>query len=942
MKQFFTKGLGCLALLIMLTAVNAFAGVIVGGDDQEPPFVVYTIPEAEQTGVSPGEPVMLLLSDSMPGEPGSGVNPETVELYINEALVEPWMEGHGFGALFLYYEHEPFEEGPVYVTVSACDNAGNCMEPYEYWFEVGNGGPGDDTTPPYVLETHPEDGQIGVPPDHPITAIIGDMVWGGEWSGVDLESVELFVNEELVEVEIFEHYHGSVEVFYEHEAPFEEGSTVYAALNACDMAGNCMETYEFMFSIHEGGGDDTTPPFVMETHPPDGATDVNPGHPIMALISDMVWGGEWSGVDPDTIELYVNDEQVDPDLEQHQMGSILIIYEHEPFEPGSTIWVGINACDNAGNCMETFAFSFTVSDDEPPEDEIPPEVVFVHPPPGHTHVDVNAPVHFKIVDAGWELHGASGVDPDSLSLGLNGNEVPLELEPFGNGFIASYFHDEPFPEDTVIEVVINGCDNAGNCMEPFEYWFKTGEGGQQDEWPPYAFAETPPDGAEDVPVMADIAVNVVDFHEENGYGCVSGVDPDTVVMSVNGAEVDIELLELGEMGYRVIHHNEYGFDLGAVIEVGLEACDNAGNCMEPFHWSFTVGEGGEDTEPPAVIEPHPEPNQTDVPVDAPIDFMIIDEGVGVDPETIVMTVNGMEATNLEMEEVDDHGYHVFYNPPEDLPPDSENIVIVHGCDYNENCITFEWTFFTSPGPAAPPALIYPFNGAWMNYYLEDGTVKFSWSSNNHQNCFRLKFYLEGIPAPTVLDLSPDDYFWVFGMATLVYPVPLPSWDVISDLGPIAWEVAVIDHPGGQEITDYSEMFEFTMAPTDCVVLRTPEDFSVIGAEEPPIFSWDPDLNAAAYLIGLAQVGEDGEFLGDVYSGEIPHFITEIPLSQSSWDLIEPGYWLWTVLPIFENGHYGNFMIFHFTKADASMNNAPEFPDMSIRYASDYFVDSLLK
>ena len=777
--------------IITLTTILVLLSVISALADNSPPYVTNLYPEENETVCADTEIYAEIYDDF------SGVNPYSIRMWVNGEEVDPEIYPighHNSMGYAIYYEPEYLPEG-AQITVSyyAEDFFENALD-YTYSFFTEGGNSSEDMTPPEVVETHPEDGQENISPDTPITIYIIDPEDGEvDPSGVNPQSIELYVNGEQVEPIIIPDNYGVLVNYFNHP-PFEEGSEVNVLVGACDNAGNCME-YDFSFTIEGGSNEDTMPPMVIRNYPEDGATDVDPDTFIMADLKDMPMFNN-SGIDLESVEMYVNGDMVDAEVFHHQ-GAVRVLYNpEEPFENGSQVIVELNACDNAGNCMDTYTFSFTISEGTPDEDTLPP----------------------------------------------------------------------------------------------------------------YVYSVYPEDGASDVPIDTDIRVVLIDQGPENN---MSLIDPESIVLTINNENVEFVTLPIPVNGITVIWENDGRLLPNEEVTVSIDACDNAGNCMDTYSWSFST-ETAEDTEPPVITDIHPEPNSTDVPANTDISFLLVDELSGVDENSITLTVNDVQITDFNIEVTND-GVFVSYQPPEPFEAGELVTVVTSFCDNAGNCADFDWSFEIENESEAP-LLLYPLNGAWLNYFLENHAINFSWTADSPYESFRLKVVLDANPEnPFYLDIGPGEYMFSFGVATIRYTIERTSWDVLSDLGFINWSMARIDEPGGVEISPYSEVFRFTLAPTDCVILRTPDDFSVIPENEPPVFSWDPDTTADHYLVGFARVGENGEFLEDIYSFEVPNYINQIPVSPSTWELVPNGYWLWTVLAIKPDGSYGNFMIFHFTK-----------------------------
>jgi hypothetical protein len=765
-----------------------------------------------------------------------------------------------------------------------------------------------DTTPPYVENPFPAPGSEGIPTDTIIYAEILD-----DDTGVNPYTIRMWIGDVEVEPEWYPlppvGWRGYA-VYYKPPEPLPPNTPVSVSYAAEDQAGNPM-WYQYAFTTGEGGGaEDTMPPYVALTYPFDGDTNVPPIREIYFLIMDAGGAAVPAGVDPGSVAMWLNGQRVAVHTMAYQ-GGVLGRYRHpEVFPSGMDFAVRLEACDELGNCMEPFEFWFRRGDDVPGEDQDPPQFFDLNPPEGAVGVSVNEPVSCWILDlpGGVPPAEASGVDPESISLAIDGTEVPVEVWPEGGGYVMFYDH-EPFAYDTTVLVAIWACDLAGNCTTRI-YEFTTEDGAaSEDGVPPEVLEMHPVPGMQHVPLWSDVYVELRDFAEPGIPP--AGIDEASVELTIDGELVEVTLQPLPEEGLLVYWENTVGFPEETQVAVSISACDRAGNAMVPVTWTFQTGSSSDDTEPPRLVSSEPEDGAEEVPVDTLIRCTLVDEGSGVNPQSIELTVDGVAAEGFQ---VDGEGsmVTVTYQPPSPLRAGSQIVVMVRACDGVGNCGPLVWAFRTAGSAPSGPSPVYPRDGAWLNRLLEQGVVKFSWTVPDAATSVRLEMTISGLP-PYTIDYGPGDVSFAFGLATVSYPVDAQSWDVIAELGAIRWRVAEIDQPGGALVGSYSEASTFTLARTDCITLRSPADFSVIGANDPPTFAWDPDTNAHEYLIGLARLGENGMLVDDVYSARLPQFVREIPVNQSSWDVLRPGEWLWTVLAIDENGNYGNFMMFHFTK-----------------------------
>ncbi|MBN2055012.1 hypothetical protein JW905_08820 [bacterium] len=537
-------------------------------------------------------------------------------------------------------------------------------------------------------------------------------------------------------------------------------------------------------------------------------------------------------------------------------------------------------------------------------DSQPPQVLSTVPQDGAMGVPDSTAVYLFVFDP----HPyASGVDIDSVMLELDDSSVMLEKYYYNSGVYGVYHTVGVFAPGWHDGRIL-AMDFAGNCMPPYEFSFHVETDPPDDAMPPWAFAPWPEPGTEDIDPETDIVVYVTDDYSRGAHPGCSGLDIDSVGLRINGTEVNFELVNY-DWFWMVVGLPAEPLPDDASITVELVACDLARNCMEPFSWSFKTQDI--ETEPPCLTFTEPLDGSENVSIATTITAVISDDKSGVDPVSIMIYLNGERITEFTRTAAG-LDYRLEFEPPDLLPLDDQITIEIHACDLAGNCSILTFSFHTSPLNNAPQPL-YPHDGAWLNFNLENGSVMFSWFAATRASHYRLRIFIEGVSYPSEVEVSPSDYVYAFGLATLAYRVNDISWDVLSDLGTLTWQVATIDAGDRSQTSLYSSYSTFQLAPTDCVTLRDPQDYSLIPSNRPPEFKWDADLNAAAYLVGFVKVSTDGLFYEETFSGEVPFYVNELPTTQQSWDFFTDGYWLWTVLALYDDGSYGNFMMFHFRK-----------------------------
>ncbi len=759
-----------------------------------------------------------------------------------------------------------------------------------------------DTTPPFITNLVPRPGTAAVAPDTSIFCEIRDA-----GSGVAQETIQMWVNGLEVRPRIFPVYYGEpgYSVHFHPSQSFNPGQAVAVSYAAADRAGNPV-MYQYAFTVADGG-EDNRPPTVVFTQPTNGAVNVSPRTEVIVGLMDDPFNFMSSTIDPDSVVMRVNEAEVSLMKMAYEGGLLARHRPSAPLEQGALYEVEIDACDSLGNCMPTYRFSFAVMTGGH-GDSSPPVILDLHPPHGAAGVAVDAPVSFNTLDLPMSSE-PSGINPDSVIVTINDVPAIRTLFPIERGYRVEVEH-LPFPAAEGIEVSVWVCDFAGNCAEDHSH-FQTASASGEDHEPPFAAAPFPQDGAVGVPVTTEVYVELYDGART---GPATGIDPQSIQMVIEGQAVPFSLRTLPGNGYIVHWTNPFAFPSASFVAIEISACDYAGNCMVPFAWSFMTAMDGEDTEPPVIDQQSPAPSADNIDVASEVSFILRDAGSGINLDSIVVAVDGIPAEDAILLG-DSAEVRVVYDPPGDLRAGADIVVMVLAADLADNTATFAWSFHTAASGSTAPQPVYPMNDAWLNRLLEQGMIKFSWTSWGISAVYRIEVSIYDLPVFT-LDYGPDNYSFALGLATVSYPVAANSWDVLAELGSISWRVVEIDMIGGSEVSAYSDPFSFTLARTDSVTLRTPEDFSVLSPSEPPVFTWDPDPTASGYLFGLAHAAEDGIYFDEIYSADIPYFMVEIPVTDEVWQQLSPGYWIWTALALDAQGQYGNFMMFHFEKSVA--------------------------
>ena len=268
--------------------------------------------------------------------------------------------------------------------------------------------------------------------------------------------------------------------------------------------------------------------------------------------------------------------------------------------------VTFHATDGAGNTRDGF-WTFRVID------TVPPELANPAPADGSSGEDRRPQIAFDLSDAG------TGVDPATLHVVLDGTDVAA-----AGTYAGGHFAYTPAAALTYAShhVRVAVSDRSGNAMTPVEWSFSV-----VDTTAPVLGDLTPRDGSSGSDRTPPIAVAITDAG--------SGVDPATIAVSLDGADVSAQgAFAGGRFSYTPAAPLAYG-----VHTATAAASDRSGNVSATATWSFTVA----DEQAPAVTGRKPVPGTT-VPGAAAVEFDVSDAGTGLDPASLSVGVDGSDVT----------------------------------------------------------------------------------------------------------------------------------------------------------------------------------------------------------------------------------------------------------------------------------------------------------
>jgi hypothetical protein len=321
---------------------------------------------------------------------------------------------------------------------------------------------GNDTQPPQVSNPQPAPSSQNNPLDSDITFRITDNL-----SGVDIDTLEVDIDGTIFQ-------NGDAEfsvtggplgfdITIDPPTDFLADTPVFVEIDAEDIAGNRMNTFEFSFNHPVV---DNAPPFVQNPQPSPGSRN----NPLDSNVSFRILDN-LSGVDINTVQV-----RIDGELYQNGDGDFsftgstanffILIDPRTDFLPETAVNIEVDGSDLRGNVMNTFRWNFN----NPLVDNQSPRVRSPNPPAGSRQVPLDTNISFNITD------NISGVDLDTLRMTVDGisydnNSGTVSITGNKNDYDVVINPAQDLTPETLIEVTIDATDIAGNVMNTFRYAF---------------------------------------------------------------------------------------------------------------------------------------------------------------------------------------------------------------------------------------------------------------------------------------------------------------------------------------------------------------------------------------------------------------------------------------------------------------------------------------
>ena len=444
---------------------------------------------------------------------------------------------------------------------------------------------------------------------------------------------------------------------------------------------NIMPTDNYTFSCIA----DTDPPYLSELVPDEDETNVNIDTDISFNILD-----DLTGVDSESIQIFVGAMNVTDacTIGNLSNGNSVSYNPVEDFLYSQEVGVLVQASDNAEVPNDLiYNYSFFTEDDT-----TPPFVQNADPFDEQLFVPLNTDIYLEIVDVG------SGVDISTIVLEINSVEVQpiitaLDTE---NGF-SLFYNPENFEYNQEVNIMVNAEDLAvGTPNEMiYEYSFNVVD---DDEVPPFIRGRNPTPNANDVPVSTAISFEILDAE--------TGVDQSSIIFRVNNQNITDYTLEavayFDTTGFYLQYLPSEEFEYGEVVYVQVYARDNSSNLNEVMDNYTFICEL--DVTVPIIVSSFPEDNGIGYPL-TQFSYELTDEKSGIDPETLVFIVDGVELSP-DVADFSDGILSIVYQPQNEMSIDELISVNLQVSDISGNTMD-ETLIFTVINVAPNTITIFP-------------------------------------------------------------------------------------------------------------------------------------------------------------------------------------------------------------------------------------------
>lgn len=639
------NGDGVMDALVGSPAANNYSGMVYiyrGGQ----PYAWSFTPSSGQTSVPISTSIQFSARDESPG-----LNPDLTYININNQrylTTDPEVSWESENGRFSYLiePSEPFAiDVPIPVQIQVSDNNGSRSAWYSYQFVTGR-----DDRAPEIEELSPDEEEINVATTRNIEFTLSDP-----GSGVDSTTVSLRVvfpgSDETIawgDPRLTATGPRSLKRFtFNPDVDFPADEIVNVTLRASDLTTppNSMTPFDYHFSTIS----DTVPPVINQIIPAPGST-IDQSTSIYVRIQD-----ESAGVDTDGTTM-IRTQNGNPEnaglgfqtitdgyLAVHTPGG-------NPFETGPLVMTfRTQDLANPPNEHPDSSWSYTVV-----QDTVGPRLAAATPSPFSEDAARNTLISLRVLD------NAAGVDSASIGVTIAGqpiNHQSMIWETADNRSFNLQYQvnpNNPFPDTVRVRLVASDQANPPNSLDT-TYYFTT----EMDTTRPEFLLIDPAPGSDGVSVTQGFVWEVADN--------LSGVDPSSLFLIVDDAEqtsLVTNSTNVTQPGaeYSFYYSPANPFQHEDTLRIRFDIYDHEvpANRTRLDYELFTEP----DEDPPYLADRSPYDTETGVSRGADILFKILDQGLGVELDSLILFVEEqfIPRTSLSIEEVDS-GYVVRYNPP---------------------------------------------------------------------------------------------------------------------------------------------------------------------------------------------------------------------------------------------------------------------------------------
>ncbi len=498
----------------------------------------------------------------------------------------------------------------INVAIDANDDQGWHVPTINYRFFTR-----EDTDPPFTNQWQPANGEQGVAVDTNIEFNAYDL---GE--GVNLSSIVVNVNgtnyysgspyfSHLGEVNNFR-------IIINPPTNFTFGEEVFVAIDCEDLAPNpnIMTTFNYSFVC----GQDNSSPSIIFIEPSYGE-EVARTNLIFVEVADTE-----SSLNQNSLIFTLDGVDLLPQAEITTLpnGRMKVLYnplENQLLTFGEReIHFYIEDASTNSNSIDTTSVFTVIPDNQAPytANHLPAKF--------STDNATNTQFRVDIFDL------LSGVDISTLSILINDMEIvgseSISISTLNNGYRVIYNPTERLIGEVTVQIEVGDLETPSNVMPLESYTFTT----TLDVEAPYLSDLYPAEGEINVPVDTNLSFKIYDEK--------TGVDRTSLQVLIDDIDVTDQLnIAAITNGFDVLYLLDYPYDFDQLVNVNISCSDlelPANTYENNYYFRITP-----DLVEPELVNFNPEPNASAVAIDSDIYFEIIDNGIGVDIESLVMKVN---------------------------------------------------------------------------------------------------------------------------------------------------------------------------------------------------------------------------------------------------------------------------------------------------------------